>query len=1011
MIASRASARATEIGVASPDPPNKAQPKTGSPLLGALRRLRLEQYEMSKKMLVDASHPEETRVVVLSGSRVEEFDYENAGKLQLKGNIYLAKVTRVEPSLQACFVEYGGNRHGFLPFSEIHPDYYRIPKEDRLALLEAERAAGRSRALDDDDDDDDAPSESSGRIADAGEQPVVASDAVVAGESGESISYVADSGQASDERAPEAAFHAELDGPAASESEDSTAISSADHDGGGDIVSVETAIPAEDIETIGSEDALEEVPHRKPRNMRRYKIQEVIARKQILLIQVVKEERGSKGAALTTFLSLAGRYCVLMPNTDRGGGISRKIANPADRRKLKELASELDVPDGMGLIIRTAGANRTKQEIRRDYEYLLREWEAVRDLTLKSTAPALVYEEGSLIKRAIRDLFTKDIDQIVVEGEAGYEEARDFMRLIMPSQMDMIEKFSQPLPLYQAYGVEAQLDSMFQPTVRLRSGGYIVINQTEALVAIDVNSGKATREHNIEDTALKTNLEAAEEVARQLRLRDLAGLVVIDFIDMQEGRNNRHVEKRLKDSLKWDRARIQVGRISPFGLLEMSRQRLRSGMVEGSTVSCPHCEGRGFIRSVGSMALRVLRAVEEHCQRQKEPAITLRLPPEIAIYILNHKRVQLGGIEDRYGVYIYIESKPSLTASSYEIERGAPVQPEPRRARKGATAVSLGAVFEEYPIEEDAADDGDEEQAETETTQDSSETQPQASNGDDRGGGRRRRRRRGRGNRDDIEPRDNAQREPAQPRHQHQHQPRVQPTERPFGVPSPAEFNFGHHDLPDTSPDALGDDGDDIDLDDGLPSEAQAGTANGGQPQDRDGERRRRRGRRGRRGRGRDREREPQRAAGDSPETQSGGGEPWREPRRERPIVESGILTEAAQTPAFAHPAMVRPQPQFSLYTPALDDTRVPAAPPAGAPASPPKAEPKSEWRLSSLFGFGPKETPKEPPKPVTPPAPAPELQEFAPKPERETVQEAARPVAEAEAAGPKRGGWWQKRG
>jgi ribonuclease E len=987
--------------------------------------MRPEPFDMSKKMLVDASHPEETRVVVLSGNRVEEFDYENAGKLQLKGNIYLAKVTRVEPSLQACFVEYGGNRHGFLPFSEIHPDYYRIPKEDRLALMEAERAADRGRALDDEDDEDEqsdaveqhAAHDTGRQHAIHGEQP---SDDGYDAQPGDAPGDINGSGpEGADGWVPQDqprleadALTSETDAGQFDEFSSDSAVPMGEPTA--EIVSVDTGTPPEEIETIGSEDALEEVPTRKSRHMRRYKIQEVIARKQILLIQVVKEERGSKGAALTTFLSLAGRYCVLMPNTDRGGGISRKIANPADRRKLKELASELDVPDGMGLIIRTAGANRTKQEIRRDYEYLIREWEAVRDLTLKSTAPALVYEEGSLIKRAIRDLFTKDIDQIVVEGDAGHEEARDFMRLIMPSQMDMIEKFSQPLPLYQAYGVEAQLDSMFQPTVRLRSGGYIVINQTEALVAVDVNSGKATREHNIEDTALKTNLEAAEEVARQLRLRDLAGLIVIDFIDMQEGRNNRHVEKRLKDSLKWDRARIQVGRISPFGLLEMSRQRLRSGMVEGSTVSCPHCEGRGFIRSVGSMALRVLRAVEEHCQRQKEQAITLRLPPEIAIYILNHKRAQLSGIEDRYGVYIYIEAKPSLTASTYEIERGAAVQPEPRRARKPATAVSLGAVFEEFPIEDEPAEEDDEDEAVASQTAEEEPTTAPQSGGEDRSG-RKRRRRRGRGNREGNEPRE----------HQHQARdgqqnrpapqaPRPQSaSDRPFGVPSPAEFNFSHHDLPDTTPEA---DDDDLDAaaqgDDGQTGDADGTNGQNPRAQDQDGERRRRRGRRGRRGRGRDRDR-------DGPRTNANGAEgetderPWREPRAERPLTESGIAAEPPQDTTFAHPTLVRPQPQFSL-TPVASET--PSAPEPVQSPPPPKPEPKSEWRLSSLFGFGSREAPKEPPRvaqaQVQPSAAA---QAPAPEPapivtEAETLRRPEPVAVEPEPVGPKRGGWWQKR-
>jgi ribonuclease E len=972
-------------------------------------------------MLVDASHPEETRVVVLNGSRVEEFDYENAERLQLKGNIYLAKVTRVEPSLQACFVEYGGNRHGFLPFSEIHPDYYRIPTEDRAALLAAERAAER-HSDDEDEEEDDAVAGDPSLQQDADSadhEPVKGTEAE--GHEGHDGHGPGPDGAAEAAASDQADDHGEA---AEGQSEESGAAD------GGTVETVESAGPPETIETVGSVDAMEEVPTRRQRPMRRYKIQEVIARKQILLIQVVKEERGSKGAALTTFLSLAGRYCVLMPNTDRGGGISRKIANPADRRKLKELAHELDVPEGMGLIIRTAGANRTKQEIRRDFEYLMREWDAVRDLTLKSTAPTLVYEEGSLIKRAIRDLFSKDIDQILVEGEAGHEEAREFMRLIMPSNVDMVERFAQPLPLYQSYGVEAQLDSMFQPTVRLRSGGYIVINQTEALVAIDVNSGKATREHNIEDTALKTNVEAAEEIARQLRLRDLAGLIVIDFIDMEEGRNNRHVEKRLKDALKWDRARIQVGRISPFGLLEMSRQRLRSGMVEGSTVACPHCEGRGLIRSVGSMALRVLRAVEEHCQRQREPAITLRLPPEIAIYILNHKRGQLNGIEERHRVYIYIEAKPSLTASSYEIEHGSPVAPpEPRRAKKAASAVSLGSVFEAHPLGEDVDADVDETaESDLPASATDAETESGAQAGDRQG--RRKRRRRGRG-RDEraggerlggervagerisaersVEER-SAGEHGAAPKSPGPVHGSMKSPERPLGIPSPAEFNFGHHDWPDTSPDAVdqaqtfgdGAPDDEADSDDGIEAGGQdaatAGTAA-------DGERRRRRGRRGRRGRGRDR---------DGPRGDGGEGTAPRAQgeRRERPHRNSGILSEppAQAAGGFTHPSLVRPEPQFSV-------TQVPPEPlvqpawPAPSPAEvqteperrEPKTEAKPEWSLSSFLGFGSKAASKdrEPARESPPPPPVLEKQE----------KEAATVEAEPQPDAPKRGGWWQRRG
>jgi len=539
----------------------------------------------------------------------------------------------------------------------------------------------------------------------------------------------------------------------------------------------------------------------------------VIKRRQVLLVQVVKEERGNKGAALTTYLSLAGRYCVLMPNTDRGGGISRKISNVSDRRKLKEMAGELEVPEGMGVIIRTAGANRTKQEITRDFEYLMRQWDAVRDLTLRSTAPTLVYEEGSLIKRTIRDLYSKDIGDVLVEGDDGFGEAHSFMNMLMPSHAESVRHYRDPVPLFQKYGVEAALDSMFNPVVRLRSGGYIVINQTEALVAVDVNSGKATREHHIEDTALKTNLEAAEEIARQLRLRDLAGLVVIDFIDMEEHRNNRAVEKRLKDCLRHDRARIQLGRISPFGLLEMSRQRLRAGMIEGATIPCPHCEGRGVIRSVGSMALRVLRAVEEYCQRERLQAITLRVPPEIALYILNHKRAQLTAIEDRRGVYIYIESKPSLAASTYEIERGANVPFEPRKAAAAAVTVES-----ELEINDDVGEEAEEGLGETDSAERDEGEHVGAARGEDGGKRRRRRRRRGR---DRERGSDDAE------------QPGSAPQAEPASAEGRANGEDGEHAV-----ETRGEDGEEADF---------VGDADS---QDGDGRRRRRRrGRRGRRGR------------------------------------------------------------------------------------------------------------------------------------------------------------------
>jgi ribonuclease E len=653
---------------------------------------------MASKMLIDAAHPEETRVVVVRGNRVEEFDYESANKKQLRGNIYLAKVTRVEPSLQAAFVDYGGNRHGFLAFTEIHPDYYQIPVADRQALLE-EEAQEESRARDAELAEDEA---AAGRRCRRGRRGRGHPDQQHRGHGGEARSRET----AATESTSESEIETTQEGSRlAMEANDLVHEISEAADRRPDVEAndvVETVSPVEEVEeddetdsmeivgqrvvateasgdavtetveSVGSEDALEEVPERvRRRRGRPYKIQEVIRRRQIILVQVVKEERGTKGAALTTYLSLAGRYTVLMPNTARGGGISRKITNPTDRKRLREIAGELEVPEGMGLIIRTAGAQRTKTEIKRDYDYLLRLWETVRDLTLKSTAPSLVYEEGSLIKRSIRDLYNKDIDEVLVAGDDAYREAKDFMRMLMPSHAKNVKPYREPEPVFIRYQVERQLAAMFSPQVVLKSGGYIVINQTEALVAVDVNSGKATREHNIEDTALKTNLEAAEEVARQLRLRDLAGLIVIDFIDMDERRNSRLVERRLKESLRNDRARIQVGRISHFGLMEMSRQRLRTGMLEGSTSSCTMCQGTGIVRSVESVALDVLRSLEDRLITDGVVPLVATTAVDVALYILNQKRSHLKDIEQRYRIPITVTADENLHVSQFVIERSA----------------------------------------------------------------------------------------------------------------------------------------------------------------------------------------------------------------------------------------------------------------------------------------------------------------------------------------------------
>ncbi|AXQ92933.1 Rne/Rng family ribonuclease [Cereibacter azotoformans] len=670
---------------------------------------------MAKKMLIDATHPEETRVVVVDGNKVEEFDFETVNKRQLAGNIYLAKVTRVEPSLQAAFVDYGGNRHGFLAFAEIHPDYYQIPVADRKALIEEERAYARAE-----EDEDHGRSRRRSRPAPA-EAP--SADAVQSGDVGGMD--VVDLGE---ETGADALYETERGEARPEADEAEKPWKAVDH----------AAETDDEIESVADEDVAEEIPApRKPRQ-RRYKIQEVIKVRQIMLVQVVKEERGNKGAALTTYLSLAGRYCVLMPNTARGGGISRKITQAADRKKLKEIASELEVPEGAGLIIRTAGAKRTKQEIRRDYEYLLRLWEQIRELTLKSVAPAPIYEEGDLIKRSIRDLFNREIEEVLVEGETGYRTAKDFMRMIMPAHARQVIRYDEPMPLFARYQVESYLSGMFNPVVQLKSGGYIVIGVTEALVAIDVNSGRATKEGSIEDTALKTNLEAAEEVARQLRLRDLAGLIVIDFIDMEERKNNAAVEKRLKDKLKTDRARIQVGRISGFGLMEMSRQRLRPGMLESTTQPCAHCHGTGLIRSDDSLALQVLRQLEEEGTRKRSKEVLLRAPIAVVNFLMNQKREHIAMIEARYGMAVRVEADPSLSSPDYVIEKfktATRVVPETVKVISGSADL-MGA-----PVDE-PEDDWIEEEPEVEEAEEAVEAAEPAEAAPSEGQPKKKRRRR-----------------------------------------------------------------------------------------------------------------------------------------------------------------------------------------------------------------------------------------------------------------------------
>jgi len=768
---------------------------------------------MARRMLIDASHPEETRVVVVDGTRLEEFDFETASRKPLKGNIYLAKVIRIEPSLQAAFVEYGGNRHGFLAFSEIHPDYYQIPVADRERLIaeqqrlqaEAEEEEANRRDKVDRTDIDEAREENRAELAsdDVGEEPVqapaeqaaetiataedrgdmpVAADvpsmpastnseplapvapvaAAVEAETGPGMAPESEPDTASGSRTeaaaeataqPAAIVSERLEGP--SETIDAVAADIGEEQA--DKPSDVSAEPAAEIpndladapqpdvvvETLGGEDVIEqrETRERRRRNpIRQYKIQEVIKRRQILLVQVVKEERGNKGAALTTYLSLAGRYCVLMPNAGRGGGISRKISNPADRKRMKEVLSELDVPQGMGVILRTAGLERSTIDIKRDYEYLSRLWDSIRELTMRSTAPALIYEEGDLIKRSLRDVYDTDIAQVLVEGEAGFQTASEFMRQLVPHQANKVEPYKDSIPLFHRYQVESQFDAMHSPVVQLKSGGYIVINPTEALVAIDVNSGRSTKERNIEETALRTNIEAAEEIARQVRLRDLAGLIVIDFIDMEETRHQRQVEHKVKDAMRHDRARIQIGRISAFGLLEMSRQRLRPSLLEHSTEICPHCAGTGRIRSIESAALHALRAIEEEGVRRRASEIVVSVPPNVALYLLNQKRHTLSEIEKRYSFSVSVEADDELHAADCEIERIRSRRDDRDRPQELARA-SYEDPSEEAPSEE--VEDGEEREATGERAE--------LEDGEGREGNRRRRRRRRRRSRRDGE--------------------------------------------------------------------------------------------------------------------------------------------------------------------------------------------------------------------------------------------------------------------
>jgi len=768
---------------------------------------------MPKKMLIDATHSEETRVVVVDGNKVEEFDFESLNKRQLSGNIYLAKITRVEPSLQAAFVDYGGNRHGFLAFSEIHPDYYQIPVADREALLAEQEAEEDARRAEEEEEaqpkprrgrsrsrsrsvaaKDGAPTDETATAPadlpdtpaeiNAEASPVAADPATTPVEGSGADEAIAEAvtdpaadvtppldaviteetpAAATDMALPEEAVRGDVaepllagDGADATSGldeaadlvetpEGQTPVAGETDDTSADASEADIDAAPEAATEAGAADDAEEVraeQRRRRPKARRYKIQEVVKVRQIMLIQVVKEERGNKGAALTTYLSLAGRYCVLMPNTARGGGISRKITNAVDRKKLKDIAGEIEVPKGAGLIIRTAGAKRTRTEIKRDYEYLIRQWAQIRDLTMKSIAPQPIYEEGSLIKRSIRDLYSRDIDEIFVEGADGYREAKEYMRMLMPSHARNVKLYQDPVSLFGRYQVESYLGQMFNPTVQLKSGGYLVIGVTEALIAVDVNSGRSTKENSIEDTALKTNLEAADEVARQLRLRDLAGLIVIDFIDMDERRNNAAVEKRMKDALKPDRARIQVGRISSFGLMEMSRQRLRPGMLEASTQACQHCHGTGLVRSIDSLGLSIIRELEEEGVRQRCKEIVLTAPVDVANYLLNTKREHIALIETRYGIAIQINGDGHLISPEYKMER---LKTASRVVIADPTA---GAIqIDSLDLEEDYIEEAEVVEEETPETQ----PEPEADADKQPKKKRRRRRRGGRGRDGDNE--------------------------------------------------------------------------------------------------------------------------------------------------------------------------------------------------------------------------------------------------------------------
>ena len=973
---------------------------------------------MAKKMLIDATHAEETRVVVLSGNRLDEYDFETSTKKQIKGNIYLAKVTRVEPSLQACFIEFGGNRHGFLAFGEIHPDYWQIPIADREALLAEER-----RLAEREDNGDDTPEHAPfpAPSASAHDEPEEREQTPTAiGVSPSASDSTVDIDGRGVQAAPDA------DAARAAEADQSAAIGIdaprvvAPEPSAGDeaplAADAEPAAPPVKLESLGGdaaeEEEEEETRRRRFKPMRHYKIQEVIKRRQVLLVQVVKEERGTKGAALTTYISLAGRYCVLMPNTTRGGGISRRITSQQDRKRLKDIMRDLDLPDGMAVILRTAGMERDKPDIRRDYEYLMRLWDDVRELTLNSRAPALVYEEGSLIKRAIRDLYSRDIDEIQVEGREGYDAARAFMKMLMPDHAEKIRLYDDPqVPLFQRHQVEAQLDEMHDSTVRLRSGGYIVLNQTEALVAIDVNSGRATRERHIEETALKTNLEAADEVARQIRLRDLAGLIVIDFIDMEDNRHISQVERRLKDAMRSDRARIQIGRISPFGLLELSRQRLRPSLAEVSTHKCPHCDGTGQIRSTESTALRVLRGIEEEGLKARSSALKVSLPAVVAIYILNQKRSALAAIEQRYGLDIAFEPDAAMVPPEYRIERlrareRTETGPAPIRAGfdHGADEQPADATGEPAETPAIVAPRGWDRDEPAREDAEPGDGAAQDMGGEDggRGRGRRRRRRRGRGRgREDGQQTGPRTGEPQRADDDSEQR-------EDTGAPQYAAAS----DAGAFSQEVAGD-GPATQGSDSAPSAEAGGRALREPGGEDDGGRRRRRGRRGGR-----RRRGEELGAIESRPADQGLPSPAAEPAPQAPDMDSDLRLRArelyAQESRFAPSASAVDTPPADMSAHEWPwNRRAEQAAPSSAPVAPVAAPAQVAAPapiVETVVEIAPEPPAQAPslrpssPAPAPAAAPAPAQAVAPPQPEPEPA-----PEPDPEPKGPPRRGWWRR--